>query len=120
MRSSVSDDSRAARSLFHLKNVERGGPPSRTRSSSAPRCQADVILKKAVRAAPPNSSGSNPALSTLRGWNMDLSSNGVIGNLLHLWTKRQSQGVVPEVVPRSATVSVFMSAAYLPRSTPIL
>src|SRR5687768_1776060 len=98
MRSIVSDDRRAARSLFHLKNVDRGGVPNRTRSSSAPRCQAEVMLKKAVRAAAPNSSGSKPALSAVRGWNMGLSSNGVSGTLLHLWTKRQSQSTVPDGV----------------------
>src|SRR5687768_14689643 len=94
MRSRVSADTRAARSLFHLKKVERGGEPSSTRSSSAPRRQAAVILKKAVRAAEPSSSGSKPARSRLWGCIMAQSSNGVTTKLLHFWTERQCHSEV--------------------------
>ena len=59
MRSSVSAESFAARSLFHLKKVERGGEPSSVRSSSALRPQRGVMLKNAVSAVEPSSSESS-------------------------------------------------------------
>src|SRR5687768_2442849 len=72
MRSRVSGESRALRSLFHLKNVDRGGEPSKVRSSSADSPQAAVMLKNAVSAVAPNSSGSKLAGSAGRGWNIHL------------------------------------------------
>src|SRR3954468_292420 len=59
MRSSVSRGTEPA-PLFHLKNVDRAGAPSRVRCSSTESCQASAIRKK-VRSAGPASDSSSAA-----------------------------------------------------------
>jgi hypothetical protein len=73
MRSTVSAESRAARSLFHLKKVERGGAPSSVRSSSALRPQRCVMLKNAVSAVEPSSSESRSGRPAGRGCSIAFS-----------------------------------------------
>src|SRR5262245_18322792 len=99
MRSSVSAESFAARSLFHLKNVERGGAPSRTRSSSADSSQPAVKLKNALSAVLPSASESKPAVlagcgcitsSPIRDLAVDYSTNGLPCNRTHPLSKRCS------------------------------